>query len=281
MPELPEVQSFANALHSEYAGKTIAGIDLHRPDLRFPLSRTALERVFAAGSVLDGVMRVGKQMRLVTDTGTVRVSLGMSGSFFPAEPGKARKHEHITLRFADGTALGYEDVRRFGFWIVEGEEGAPSMSDDAVDATDGPALARLFRSDRVARSTRSVKDFLMDQRYVAGVGNIYALEALFRTGVHPATTCARVKPAQWEALAGALPPLLALAVSHGGSTISTYRRLHGTEGNFQALHLVDGREGDMCTDASCRGVILRIVQSGRSSFFCPRCQKAPRKARSS
>ena len=276
MPELPEVQSFALALDAAYAGKVLAGISLHRPGLRYPFSGPTLAGVFAPGSLLTRVERVGKQLLLTTDRGKVRVSLGMSGSFFAASVDARRKHEHVTLHFSDGTSLGYEDARRFGFWIVEGDGATAPMSPDAVDATDASALLRVFQGDRVFRSPRSVKDLLMDQRAIAGIGNIYALEALFRVRLHPATSCSRIRPEGWRALAEAIPPLLETAIAHGGSSISTYRRLHGENGGFQALHLVYGREGEACLAPGCKGIVERIVQGGRSSFLCRKCQRPPR-----
>jgi len=276
MPELPEVQSFALALDAAYAGKVLAGISLHRSGLRYPFPGLSLEVVFAPGACLTSVERVGKQLLLSTDRGRVRVSLGMSGAFFPADPRARRKHEHVTLHFSDGTSLGYEDARRFGFWVVEGEGETRAMSAVAVDATDAVALLRVFQGERVARSRRSVKDLLMDQRAIAGIGNIYALEALFRVRMHPATPCNRIRPVQWRALANAVPPLLATAVAHGGSSISTYRRLHGDSGGFQDLHLVYGREGQACVSQGCKGIVERIVQGGRGSFLCRKCQRPPR-----
>jgi formamidopyrimidine-DNA glycosylase len=276
MPELPEVQSFADALHATYAGGIVASLLLRRDDLRFPFQRVALEEIFAPGARLERAERVGKQLRLRTDRGSARVSLGMSGAFFPADPERPRKHEHVTLRFEGGLCLGYEDARRFGFWTAESAIQASSPLLEAADATDAAALSRVFLEGSAGRSRRSIKDLLMDQRHVAGVGNIYALEVLFRTRIHPATLCAMLRKEQWKALAEALPPLLATAIAHGGSSISTYRRLHGDAGGFQHLHLVYGREGEPCPREACRGNIERIVQGGRSSFLCRRCQKPPR-----
>jgi formamidopyrimidine-DNA glycosylase len=285
MPELPEVQSFANALDAQYAGKRLARIVFHRPDLRFPFPRLSLERIFRPGARFESASRVGKQLLLTTNVGAVRVSLGMSGAFFPASAHERRKHEHVTLHFDDGAALGFEDPRRFGFWVVEDGHAAPSevgfaaavqLSHDAADGTDSEGLRCVFLSSKVTGSRRSVKDVLMDQRLVAGVGNIYALEALFRVGVHPATPCTRVPRVKWESLALEVPKLLETAIAHGGSSISTYRRLHGDEGGFQTLHLVYGREGAPCLAPKCHGVVVRIVQGGRGSFFCPSCQRLRR-----
>lgn len=282
MPELPEVQSFATSLHAAYAGKRLEGIVFHRPDLRFPFPQMSLERIFQKGAKLQAVSRAGKQLLLCTDVGAVRVSLGMSGAFFPAERKSPRKHEHVTLHFEGGEALGFEDPRRFGFWTVEAKDVVPaeahlvagvSLPEDAVDGTDTAGLRRVFGTPKVRASKRSVKDLLMDQRVVAGVGNIYALEALFRARIHPFTLCSRVPVKGWERLATEIPKLLEAAIAHGGSSISTYRRLHGEEGGFQSLHLVYGREGGVCPVRGCGGVVVRVTQGGRGSFFCPRCQK--------
>jgi formamidopyrimidine-DNA glycosylase len=267
VPELPEVQSFADALQSRYAGKNLLGITFHRADLRFPLPQKELRIIFHAGSCLQKVTRVGKQLCLQTSAGAVHVSLGMSGAFFEAEPLRKRKHEHITLHFSDDSHLGFEDPRRFGFWKV-----ANHSEVSVVDATDSKGLLSLFLSPSTEGSQRSIKDFLMDQRKISGVGNIYALEVLFLTGIHPSTACSLISERQWRSLAKELPVLMAKAIAMGGSSVSTYRTLHGQKGDFQSVHQVYARQGERCLKKGCKGQVERIVQGGRSSFFCAHCQ---------
>lgn len=270
MPELPEVESFARALGQEYAGKKIQGIFIHRSDIRFPLDKKALQKTFAAGLVFREPKRIAKQLVLSTERGMVAVSLGMSGSFLPSQYPKKQNHEHITITFTDGSAFGYVDPRRFGFW--KPVESLKEIS-SAADPLLVQSLQDVFVSQKFARSQRSVKDALMDQALIGGLGNIYALEALFRAGISPLRCCADVKKSEFLRLAQVIPPLLTQAIDSGGSTVSTYRRLHGEAGGFQNLHLVYDREGEPCLKQGCSGLIRRMSQSGRSSWWCQRCQK--------
>lgn len=242
----------------------------HRPDLRFPFDKKSLERIFSQGSTFLAPQRVAKQLVLRTEQGMVAVSLGMSGSFLPSQYPKVALHEHVTLLFQDGSALAFIDPRRFGFWrpVVSYEEISK-----AADPLNPRSLQEVFSHPAFRRSLRSIKDALMDQTLIGGLGNIYALEALFRAGVSPRRKCLRVKPQEYLRLAEVIPPLLAHAIDAGGSTISTYRRLHGEQGGFQELHLVYDRTLEPCLKQGCSGIIQRCVQSGRSSWWCPRCQK--------
>lgn len=268
MPELPEVESYTRALSKEYVGKTIAKIIFYRDSVRNTLDKSALRKVLTQNHVLTKIFRDGKQLVFETDSGRIHVSLGMSGSFLPAELKSPKKHEHITLVFTDGSALGYIDPRRFGNWEVR--KNALSHLADPMQST---SLNRLFANKIWKKSTRTIKDALMDQKWIGGVGNIYALEALHLAHIHPKRIVDTLSTEESFALAEILPKLLMRAVDAGGSSISTYRRLHGDSGNFQELHLVYNREAEKCLKKNCSGKIVRIKHSGRSSWFCPVCQK--------
>ena len=270
MPELPEVESFAHALRKEYAGKRIKSVHFHRPDLRYPFDKPALGNIFAKGATFLEPKRVAKQLVLSTEHGMVAVSLGMSGSFLPSQFPQKALHEHVTLVFDDGSALAYIDPRRFGFWLCVDSHDDVSK---AADPLSEDSLRNIFVSRFFKASERSIKDALMDQALIGGLGNIYALEALYRCRISPFRNCKKVKPNEYQALAMCIPPLLHQAIDAGGSTISTYRRLHGESGGFQELHLVYDREGEQCANGGCSGTIRRRVQTGRSSWWCPRCQK--------
>lgn len=267
MPELPEVQCFVDALNKKYQGKKIEKIELHRADLRYPFEKKELAKVFAKGSVLEEFARVGKQIVLKTSCGKVSISLGMSGAFVEAKKGKPEKHEHVTVCFSDAPVLGFIDPRRFGFWKL----GEPNL--EAVDATSKRDLLTAFRAAAVKKSQRSVKDFLMDQGKIGGIGNIYALEALFLAGVKPTRPCFKVTEKEWNDLATHIPKVLAAAIRAGGSSISTYRNLHGENGDFQNVHRVYDRHGERCLKKGCSGTVVRVVQGGRGSWFCGVCQK--------
>jgi formamidopyrimidine-DNA glycosylase len=270
MPELPEVQSFALALEKEYFGKKIAGITLHRKDLRFPFEKAKLRQVFARGSTFLRPVRVAKQLVLKTENGMVAVSLGMSGSFLPSNHPQRYKHEHVTILFEDSTALSYVDPRRFGFWKVVQSESEISSAANPLLSDE---LTALFESSAFRSSAVSIKTALMDQTKIGGIGNIYALEALHLIGVRPTRGCSQLKRKELTELAGVIPSVLQQAIDQGGSTISTYRRLHGDPGGFQELHRVYDRANEPCLRTGCRGRIVKIVQSGRGSWYCPVCQK--------
>lgn len=269
MPELPEIQSFVTSLNQNYVGKKIKHILFHRDSLRYPFDQVKLKKIFHSGAQLKNCFRIGKQLILETEAGAVHISLGMSGAFKPTRPHHPEKHEHVTLVFQGEEALGYIDPRRFGFWLTRED----STLFSAVDPLSASALMLFFTTHKAAKSTRSVKAVLMDQKLIGGVGNIYALEALFASGVHPERICSQIKNKEWEKLAHALPKILTRAIAAGGSSISSYRTLDGSKGHFQNAHHVYGREGEKCIHKSCTALIVRITQNGRSSWFCPHCQK--------
>jgi len=271
MPELPEVQSFAHALGKEYFGKKVKRIFLHRKDLRFPFEKAKLMQVFASGTTFLRPSRVAKQLVLRTENGMVAVSLGMSGSFLPSNYPKRFKHEHVTILFEDKTAVCYIDPRRFGFWKVIQSEAEVSS---AVNPLCSDELETLFLSSSFRNSSVSIKTALIDQAKIGGIGNIYALEALHLIGVKPTRPCSEMRPKQLKQLSQVLPEVLQQAIDKGGSTVSTYRRLHGDPGGFQELHRVYDRAGEKCLRDRCNGTIERIVQTGRSSWYCPVCQKS-------
>lgn len=266
MPELPEVQCFVDALNNSHQNAKVEKIFFRRDDIRFPLDKAKLSSIFARGQTIQRFYRRGKQIVIETKMGEVFVSLGMSGYFTETKLKTPKLHEHVTLQFSDHPPLGFIDPRRFGFWKTE----APLP---AADPLSEESLRNLFLSPKIKSSKRAIKDVLMDQSLIGGIGNIYALEALFRARIHPQKVCLAIKSAQWNQLAVEIPPILKKAIQLGGSTISTYRNLAGDAGSFQNVHLIYDREGQKCANMRCNAKIQRIVQGGRSSWFCPRCQK--------
>ncbi|MES2614228.1 MAG: bifunctional DNA-formamidopyrimidine glycosylase/DNA-(apurinic or apyrimidinic site) lyase [Bdellovibrionota bacterium] len=269
MPELPEVQNFVYAIEKNYVGLSVEKITFHRANLRYPFEQKQLEAIFARGTKLIACFREGKQLVLQTQKGSVNVSLGMSGCFKPAILEKPEKHEHVTLNFEDNKILGYVDARRFGFWKVRPHETQVQFC-DPLNEVD---LKNLFLSQKISSLNRSVKDMLMDQQLIGGLGNIYVCEALFRAGISPLLPCHAVVAQEWRKLAKCIPALLQQAIEQGGSSISTYRTLNGEKGNFQNLHLVYERHGQNCSHKKCTGKIVRVVQGGRGSWYCPACQR--------
>ncbi|KAB8033712.1 bifunctional DNA-formamidopyrimidine glycosylase/DNA-(apurinic or apyrimidinic site) lyase [Fluviispira multicolorata] len=269
MPELPEVQNFAQALQINYVGQSFTEIVFHRENLRYPFEKEKLKKIFANGNVFLKCFREGKQLILETTGGFVQVSLGMTGSFKEANKNEVEKHQHVTLNFKNGQSLAFLDPRRFGFWKVRDSDEPKKIICDPLNQED---LEQLFVSTQINQKSCSVKDMLMDQNLIGGIGNIYALEALFLAGVSPLKNCDQISKIKWRKLSEQIPSLLNKAIEHGGSSISTYRSLNGEKGSFQKLHLVYGRENEKCLKKKCNGVILRVPQSGRSSWYCPLCQ---------
>lgn len=267
MPELPEVESFARALNNEYTQKPIKEVLFHRDNIRYKLDKKALRKILSSGISITRFHRDGKQLILETENGSISISLGMSGAFHPADSRTPVKHEHITIVFEDATALGYIDPRRFGFWIPYDKP----LSHKA-DPLSKSSLLSFFTSEQFTKSSRSIKDILLDQKCIGGIGNIYAAESLFNAKIHPRASAKSIPQAKRELLAETIPIVLNKAIDKGGSTISTYRRLNKETGDFQEFHKVYARHAMPCLARECTDTILRIVQSGRSTWYCPSCQ---------
>ena len=295
MPELPEVETVRRGLAPVMEGARIVRLVQRRPDLRFPFPERFAERV--EGRM---VLRVGRRAKyLVTDIeggDTLVMHLGMSGRFAIAPPaletgvligefvhlaGGDGKHDHVTFHLSNGATITYNDARRFGFMLLIPTE---ELHAHALFAGIGvePLGADLTPAHLAARALgrkTDLKAFLLDQRTVAGLGNIYVAEALFRARLNP------TKPASVLALRNGAPSphaqrlvpeikaVLEAALQAGGSTLRDYRQADGGLGYFQHSFSVYGRDGEACTGAGCSGQIKRIVQAGRSTFFCPKCQK--------
>lgn len=272
MPELPEVQSFVNALNIAYSGKTIQKISFHRANLRVPFDVKKISQILKSGLKILEFKRRHKQLLIVTQNGALRVSLGMSGAFLPTQIAKPYKHEHVTLEFAGAEPLAYVDPRRFGFWLVD-DLVQQELAQLIADPLSCKSLMSLFSSDEIKQSDRKIKILLMDQNSIGGLGNIYVLEALFLAGLLPSKKCRDINTKQWQNLAEIIPKILTIAIKSGGSSIASYRNLNGEKGGFQQHHKVYGREGLPCPNLKCTATVLRSVQAGRSSFYCPRCQK--------
>jgi formamidopyrimidine-DNA glycosylase len=268
MPELPEVESFARSLSREYTKRPIKQVHFRRDGLRYPFDKKYITEVLAPQSFVDKFTRDGKQLIIRTDRGAIAVSLGMTGAFLPARVSAPSKHEHLTIEFSDKTALGFCDPRRFGFWVPY-YAPLPHVADPLLAAS----LVAFFQSEQFRRSTRNIKDILLDQKYIGGIGNIYAAEALHKAKINPCILANKLSPKYFPILANAIADVLILAIANNGSSIATYRTLSGESGGFQQFHKVYDREGEPCLAPSCQGTIMRITQNGRSTWFCPLCQK--------
>jgi formamidopyrimidine-DNA glycosylase len=269
MPELPEVETVRRTL-APIVGCTIALIEVREPRLRRRVTAELTGR--AIGRKVSGLERRGKYLLMHLSGGdAVLAHLGMSGTFtiVPASA-SAEPHDHVRFVFAGGAALVFNDPRRFGLIMAgrpEDFEELAHMGPDPLSDDFSPALLRELTRGR----RRPVKNLLMDQRLLAGIGNIYANEILFEAGVRPSRQARKLRLAEVELLHAATRRVLAEAIESGGSSISDYRDGSGRAGYFQLRFRVYDRGGMPCL--KCETKVRRVVHAGRSSFYCPKCQR--------
>jgi formamidopyrimidine-DNA glycosylase len=269
MPELPEVETIVRGLGPALRGRRVVAVEVREARLRVPLPPDFAARL--AGRRIADVLRRGKYLVATLDDGALwLVHLGMSGRLtLVAEPLPRGRHDHVAVLLDDARALVYHDPRRFGRMDVIAPAALAAETGGGIDALD-PALtpAALFALTRGRRT--ATKALLMDQRRVAGLGNIYVNELLFRAGVRPSRRAGRLTRAECARIVAAMRAVLAEAIRDGGSSIADYRDGFGRPGGFQAAHRVYGRAGEPCV---CCGALVRARRvAGRSSFYCPRCQ---------
>lgn len=283
MPELPEVETVMRGLAPVMEGQVIARADVNRPDLRWPFP-PGMARRLTDRTVLK-LRRRSKYILADLDSGeTLLIHLGMSGRmivsgdplgrFAHAHPA-AEKHDHVVLHMASGARVTFNDPRRFGAMDLIGTQAAGSHRLLAALGPEplGNAFHESHLIDAFRGKTAPVKSALLDQRIVAGLGNIYVCEALFRAGVSPRRKAGRIARARVAALVPIIRQVLLEAIDAGGSSLRDFRQTDGELGYFQHSFDVYGREGQPCRTPGCTGVIRRCVQSGRSSFYCPVCQR--------
>jgi formamidopyrimidine-DNA glycosylase len=272
MPELPEVETVRRGLAALLPpGDCLVQIKAFRKDLRFPIPLTKLRRLYA--QPILGVRRRAKYLLIETPAGFLLSHLGMTGSWRERCAEDARTHDHLILQFASGRSWVYNDARRFGFVDFVGVDELtvhPRLCDLGLEPFD-PGLNAEYLRARLGGRNVAVKVALMNQAYVVGVGNIYASEVLFRSGVNPRRLCSRLREIDFENMAREIPLVLQAAIEAGGSTISDYRDARGGSGSFQDFFQVYDREGQPCQ--KCGAALRAITQAGRSTYFCPRCQK--------
>ncbi len=283
MPELPEVETVARAVAPHLVGRSIAAWCQGDKPLRLPLP-TADERRDVVGRRILEVWRRAKLLVIeLAGRRAVIVHLGMTGTLsVAAKRSRRAKHEHVVLTLSDGAVLRFRDPRRFGLVRVV-RLPAPRTLPPSFAAGLGPEpLGRGFSTTcfaaACAASARAIKSVIMDNAVVVGVGNIYAAESLFRARIHPLTPARDLKRPQVVALRREIVAVLQEAIVAGGTTISDFRTVDGSEGHFSRHLAVYDRAGEPC-ERCHTGLIERVVISGRSSYFCPTCQPAPRKKR--
>jgi formamidopyrimidine-DNA glycosylase len=283
MPELPEVETVRRGLAPVMEGDVIERAQVNRPDLRWPLPEGMAARL--TGRRVLVLRRRSKYLLADLDSAeTLLVHLGMSGRIlvsgdplgrFAHDHPAPQKHDHVVLDMAGGARVTFNDPRRFGAMDLM----------PTAEAEAHPLLARLgpeplgnafhegYLVDAIKSRTSPVKAVLLDQRIVSGLGNIYVCEALFRAGVSPRRRARRISARRIGRLVPAIREVLHDAIAAGGSSLRDFRQADGELGYFQASFDVYGREGLACRRDGCAGTVRRIVQSGRSSFYCPACQR--------
>lgn len=281
LPELPEVETVRRGLQPHLEGQRIARAEARRPDLRWPLPPDLVQVL--TGAVVTALRRRSKYLLADLDRGgTVLMHLGMSGRMlvegagmadFHRDPAILARHDHVVLVTEAGTTITFNDARRFGMvdLIREGEAHpllehlGPEPFDDLFD----PA----YLASRLSGRRVPVKQALLDQKIVAGLGNIYVSEVLHRAGIDPRSAAGSISEAGIAALVDHIRAVLTEAIAAGGSSLRDHRQATGELGYFQHSFRVYDREGAPCPTPGCTGHIQRIAQSGRSSFFCPDCQR--------
>jgi formamidopyrimidine-DNA glycosylase len=274
MPELPEVEVLRRSLEPHLIGDRIERVEVRNPALREPVDVARLRRA-AKGREIVALRRRSKYLLIDLEGGwTVVVHLGMSGrlTVAPAEAG-IEPHEHVAFHLASGRRLRLRDPRRFG--VVFAARTA-ELADDPHFAALGPEplepeLSGAVLAQAAAGRRGPVKAFLMDAGVVVGVGNIYASESLFRAGIHPGRPVSRISRRSWDRLAASAVAVLRQAISQGGTTLNDFADGEGRSGYFQVSLAVYDREGEPCL--ACGRPVRRIVQAGRSTYYCPGCQR--------
>jgi len=272
MPELPEVETLRRSLVKKIKGKKIVDLTITLPSMvrRFISRKELIRRV--RGNTVVAVKRRGKSLLLILDSSDVLiVRLGMTGQLIWSahhRPVTVDKYTHIIIHFGKEERVLFRDVRQFGeMYLTEKSdlENILKMGAEPLKQGFTPEVLGMITS-----STVKIKNLLMDQRRIAGIGNIYADEILFEAGIHPLKQACSLKRTELKGLHQAIGLVLREAIACKGDTFSDYRTLSGGQGTYQHFHRVYQREGEPCR--RCRGSIVRVKLSGRSCHFCPSCQ---------
>jgi formamidopyrimidine-DNA glycosylase len=293
MPELPEVETVRRGLQPVMEGAKIVKVEARRKDLRFPFQKDFTARL--QGQTVTGLGRRAKYLMADLGSGDVLLMhLGMSGSFRVLEQGEAetpgefhhprgkdRAHDHVVFHMSSGADIVFNDPRRFGYMKIIARN---ALDDEPLLKGLGPEpLGNEFDANMLARACAdkktSLKAALLDQRVVAGLGNIYVCEALFRAQLSPRRLAATLATKSGQPtdhakrLVEAIHAVLNQAIKAGGSSLRDHRQTSGELGYFQHSFQVYDREGERCRTANCSGIVRRFTQNGRSTFWCPKCQK--------
>lgn len=283
MPELPEVETVRRGLVPSMEGAVIQTAHVNRPDLRWPFPERMAERLTG-----QRILRLGRRSKYIladlASGETLIIHLGMSGRMtvsgdplgqFVHDHPPAAKHDHVIFDMENGARVTFNDARRFGamdLCATETVEAHPLLAKLGPEPL-GNRFDGAYLYDRFAGKKTPVKSALLDQRIVAGLGNIYVCEALHRSGIAPTRHAGKISAKRAATLVSDIRDVLAEAIDSGGSSLRDHRQADGELGYFQHNFRAYGRENQPCPTPDCTGTIQRIVQSGRSTFFCPQCQR--------
>jgi formamidopyrimidine-DNA glycosylase len=283
MPELPEVETVRAGLVPAMEGREILNADIRRPDLRWPFPENMKARL--EGKTVERLRRRSKYILVDLSSGeTLLIHLGMSGRMLiDAKPvgdthyemPAYEKHDHVILDMSGGTRIRFNDARRFGAMDLMDTATAEShwLLEKLGPEPLGNAFNEAYLYEQLKKRASPIKTVLLDQRIVSGLGNIYVCEVLHKTGISPTRKANALSKARSATLVPAIRDVLAEAIKAGGSSLKDYRQADGELGYFQHSFKAYDREGTVCVTDGCKGIIARITQSGRSTFYCPSCQR--------
>ena len=270
MPELPEVETTRLGIMPHVIGRTVVSVLVHEPRLRWPVAPELAQML--TGQTISDLSRRGKYLLFETHAGRLMIHLGMSGSLRVVRSGtELRKHDHLELAIDTGMTLRLHDPRRFGsvFWLP-GESGH-----ELIDTLGPEPLTEAFNADYLFELSRRrrvpVKSFIMNSRVVVGVGNIYANEALFMSGIRPSRLAGSIAKTRYERLVENIKAVLSRAITSGGTTLRDFVREDGSPGYFKLELLVYGRAGEACL--TCDRKLTESRLGNRSTVYCTRCQR--------
>jgi formamidopyrimidine-DNA glycosylase len=283
MPELPEVETVRRGLLPAMEGQVILSAQVNRPDLRWPFPPQMAERL--TGARVLRLRRRSKYILADLSTGeSLLIHLGMSGRMlisgvmlgeFHHDHPAPQKHDHVVLTMENGARVTFNDARRFGamdLFATQSAEQHPLLSVLGPEPL-GNAFDEAYLAARLKSRNTPIKSALLDQHIVAGLGNIYVCETLYRARISPKKKAGDLAAQRVASLVPIIRDVLSEAIEAGGSSLRDYRQADGELGYFQHTFQVYGREGAACVTPGCTATIARIVQSGRSSFYCPACQR--------
>ncbi len=270
MPELPEVETTLRGIQAHISQQIVQRVEIRCQQLRWPIPLSLINSL--PNQCLHKLSRRGKYLILSFDTGHLLIHLGMSGSMrIVKQPSTTNKHDHFELFFHPGISLKYTDPRRFGaiLWTEDEPLKHRLLCSLGVEPLTSNFTANYLKSSSIHRSV-AIKPLLMDSKVLVGVGNIYASESLFLAGIHPTRRCNNISLIRYQRLIDSIKEVLKKAIQSGGTSLKDFTQADGKPGYFAQNLNVYGRNNEPCYN--CKHPIIKIVQSQRASFYCPKCQ---------